>query len=92
MTKPVSAMLPGVDAASGINGGRQFQQPARIDARTLALAVPAYAAVAILVAAWDHDLAPAELERYRHTMLTVLELAAAALGKIEARSSLERLS
>jgi len=88
MYAPGVAMLPGVDAAAGINGGRQFQQ---VDARTLALAVPAYAAVAILVAAWDHDLEPAELERYRYSMLTVLELAAAALGKIEARSSLERL-
>ena len=67
---------------------RQCEQ---VDARTLALAVPAHAAVAILVARWDHDLDSAELDRYKRTILAILELAAAALGKIEARGSLERL-
>ncbi|MET0980722.1 MAG: GGDEF domain-containing protein [Telluria sp.] len=84
------ATLSNTGCASGgfMETNRQCEQ---VGPRTLALAVPAYAAVAILVARWDHDLDPAELGRYKRTMLAILELAAAALGKIEARSSLERL-
>ena len=59
--------------------------------RTLTLAVPAHAAVAALAVAWDHDLAPAQLDGHKRTLSMILELAAAALGKIEACSSLERL-
>lgn len=59
--------------------------------RTLTLAVPAHAAVAALAVGWDHDLTQAELGRCRRTLSMILELAAAALGKIESRSSLERL-
>jgi diguanylate cyclase (GGDEF)-like protein len=59
--------------------------------RTLAIAVPAYAAAAIFVARWDKDLDSDERDRYQRTIIAILELAAAALGKINARSSLERL-
>ncbi|QNA89904.1 GGDEF domain-containing protein [Massilia sp. Dwa41.01b] len=59
--------------------------------RILALAVPAPAAIAILVAAWDNDLPPAAARACRRTMSAVLELAAAALGKIKARGALEQL-
>ncbi|QOL47784.1 GGDEF domain-containing protein [Massilia litorea] len=83
-------LLPDIDA-----GARRAppapQQCQRVGLRTLALAIPAYAAVAILVASWNRDLASAELERYENTIVALLELGAAALGKIEARSSLERL-
>lgn len=84
------ALLSNMDCAAGANlhAHRQCEQ---VGPRTLALAVPAYAAVAVLVARWDHDLDPAELVRYKRTILAILELAAAALGKIEARGSLERL-
>ncbi|MGJ9419966.1 diguanylate cyclase domain-containing protein [Massilia sp. CMS3.1] len=59
--------------------------------RTLTLAVPAHAAIAALAVAWDHDLPPAQLDGHKRTLSMILELAAAALGKIEACSSLERL-
>jgi diguanylate cyclase (GGDEF)-like protein len=59
--------------------------------RTLALAVPAYAAIAVLAVGWDHELNPAKLNAHKQTLSYFLQLAAAALGKIEAHSSLERL-
>jgi diguanylate cyclase (GGDEF)-like protein len=67
------------------------QQREDVGARTLAVAVPAHAAVATLVAGWEHDLTAAEREGGKPALSYILELAAAALGKIEARSSLERL-
>lgn len=66
-------------------------QRAHVGSRTLTLAVPAHAAVAGLAVAWDHDLAPAELDRHSRTLSMILELAAAALGKIASRSALEHL-
>lgn len=83
-------LLPGVDA--GASGALSAQhQCKRVGPRTLALAIPAYAAVAILVAHWDRDLARAEMERYERSIVALLELGAAALGKIEARGALERV-
>ena len=84
-----TALLSGVDAWSGNTVRERHCEQA--GTHTLAIAVPALAAIAILVARWDHELSSAEQDRHRRTMRTILELAAAALGKIEARSSLERL-
>jgi predicted signal transduction protein with EAL and GGDEF domain len=84
------ALLSGVCPAGGDNA-QGAGQCEHVGTRMLALAVPAHAAVAALAAAWDHDLEPAQREGYGRTLSFVLELAAAALGKIEARSALERL-
>lgn len=84
------ALLSGVCPTGGGNA-QGAGQCEHVGTRMLALAVPAHAAVAALAAAWDRDLEPAQRERYRRTLSFVLELAAAALGKIEARNALERL-
>jgi hypothetical protein len=83
-------LLPDIDAVAR-SAPPAYHQCQRVGLRTLALAIPAYAAVALLVAHWNRDLASAELERYERTIVALLELGAAALGKIEARSALERL-
>lgn len=85
-----TALMSDVDFPAAGNT-RADGQCEDVGARTLTLAVPAHAAVAALAVAWDHDLTPAELGRCRRTLSMILELAAAALGKIESRSSLERL-
>jgi diguanylate cyclase (GGDEF)-like protein len=77
-----------LDADQKLYGNQQCEH---VGTRTLAVAVPAHAAVATLAVAWDHDLKAAELAGCKPTLSCILELAAAALGKIEARSSLERL-
>jgi diguanylate cyclase (GGDEF)-like protein len=59
--------------------------------RTLVLAVPGHAAVAVLAVAWDHDLTTAELDGCKTALSYILQLAGAALGRIEAHSSLARL-
>lgn len=69
---------------------RSDQQHEHGGPRTLALAVPAQGAVAVLAGAWDHDLSAAEVDRYKRALSYILQLTAAALGKIEAHSSLER--
>ena len=84
------ALMSDVDFPTAGNT-RAAGQCEDVGLRTLTLAVPAHDAVAALAVAWDHDLTPAQLDRYRRTMSMILELAAAALGKIESRSSLERL-
>jgi diguanylate cyclase (GGDEF)-like protein len=56
--------------------------------RTFALAVPAQGAVAVLAVAWDHGLDAAELDRCKRTLSYILQLAAAALGRIDAYSAL----
>jgi diguanylate cyclase (GGDEF)-like protein len=84
------ALMSGV-AVPAAGNTRADGQCEEVGLRTLTLAVPAHAAVAALAVAWDHDLTPAELDRYRRTLSMILELAAAALGKIESCGSLERL-
>lgn len=59
--------------------------------RTLVIAVPVHAAVAVLAVRWDRDLDATTQDGYRRTLSYILQLAAAALGKIQAHSSLERL-
>ncbi|WP_020654964.1 GGDEF domain-containing protein [Massilia niastensis] len=84
------ALLSGVGPAvhDKAHGNRRCEH---VGQRTLALAVPAHAAIAALAVAWDHEPSAAELDRCRQALSHILELTAAALGKIEARSSLERL-
>ena len=55
---------------------------------TFALAVPAQGAVAVLAVAWDHGLDDVELDRCKRTLSYILQLAAAALGRIDAYSAL----
>jgi diguanylate cyclase (GGDEF)-like protein len=79
---------PGPAADHKVHGDRQREHGGP---RTLALAVPAHAAVAVFAVAWDHDLDAAELDGYKQALSYILQVAAAALGKIDAHSSLERL-
>ncbi|MBA5688679.1 GGDEF domain-containing protein [Rugamonas apoptosis] len=78
----------GVAADEQPNGERQ---PEFGGARMLVLAVPAQAAVAVLAVSWNHDLDSATQDGYKRTLSYILQLAAAALGKIESHHSLERL-
>jgi diguanylate cyclase (GGDEF)-like protein len=57
----------------------------------LALGLPAHDAVVALAAAWDSEAAPGEWQVRRRILASILELMAAALGKIQARSSLQQL-
>lgn len=84
-------LFPGMESASDdkMHGEQQREHGGP---RTLALAVPAHAAIAVLAVGWDHDLNPAELNGLKQTLSYFLQLAAAALGKIEAHSSLEQLA
>jgi len=66
------------------------QQRERSGPRMLALATPAQGAVAVLAVAWAHDLDAAELDRCKLALSYILQLTAAALGKIEAHGSLEQ--
>jgi diguanylate cyclase (GGDEF)-like protein len=68
-------------------------QPAarRIGERVLALGVPAPKAMVALVVGWEHEADPAIWHERERLLSAVLELAAAALGSLQSRSSLERL-
>ncbi|SHN43742.1 diguanylate cyclase (GGDEF) domain-containing protein [Duganella sacchari] len=70
---------------------RDQASPVHIGPGTLAVAVPAHAAVAVLAVSWTNDLASTAPEKCGPLLTYILELAAAALGKIAARSSLEQL-
>ncbi len=59
--------------------------------RRLLLAVPAHAAAVVLAVSWNHDVDTAMQEAYKRTLSYILQLAGAALGKIESHTSLERL-
>jgi diguanylate cyclase (GGDEF)-like protein len=52
---------------------------------------PAHAALAVLAIRWQHELDPATRVEYQQRLSYILQLAAAALGKIEVHASLERL-
>ncbi|MEW6369525.1 MAG: GGDEF domain-containing protein [Pseudomonadota bacterium] len=58
---------------------------------TLAVAVPSHRALAALAATWKKAPGQAQRDRARQAMSSILELAAAALGKIDARNTLEQL-
>ncbi|WP_229440711.1 diguanylate cyclase [Massilia sp. BSC265] len=60
------------------------------DARMLSLAVPVHAALASLTFAWDRALPEEAGDGCRRIDQTILELTAAALGKIETRTILEQ--
>jgi len=74
-------------------GGSADTPPAaqRLGQRVLALGVPAPAAMAALVVGWEHEADPSEWQERRRVLSAILELAAAALGSLQSRSSLERL-
>jgi diguanylate cyclase (GGDEF)-like protein len=82
---------------SGTRRGAQHQpdgnpQGEHDAARKTAVAAPAQAAVAALAARWDHDLDAPGMAAARAVLSCILELGAAALGKIASRHSLERLA
>lgn len=90
MLYPASAeMLFAADSTKG--HGRVDQPSNRVSARTLVVGVPADAAVATLAVAWDSDLRKAQLDQHRSALCLILELAAAALGKIETRCTLQEV-
>lgn len=80
------SVLSGVTPPAGASSG----QCENAGARMLALALPAQDAVAGVAVAWQHDLDQAQRDGSRQALLSILELGAAALGKIDARSALER--
>lgn len=59
--------------------------------RRMVVAVPAHAAAVILAISWKHDVDTATHDVYQRTISYILQLAGAALGKIESQTSLERL-
>lgn len=69
---------------------QEDQQLEHSGMRTFALAVPAQGAVAVLVVAWDRGLDAAELDRCKRPLSYILQLAAAALGRIDAYSALAK--
>ncbi|GAB2847020.1 hypothetical protein GCM10027277_13790 [Pseudoduganella ginsengisoli] len=85
------SLLSGARSATDMRGEWQRTQDGQC---MLALAVPAPApvqdTVAVLAVAWEHQLDVAALEKGRRALSYILQLAAAALGKLEAHSELER--
>ena len=75
----------GVAQLSGLD-----EPAAPFDARMLSLAVPVHAALVSLTVAWDHALPDPERDACGRIGQTILELTAAALGKIETRYVLEQ--
>jgi diguanylate cyclase (GGDEF)-like protein len=57
----------------------------------LAVALPARAPIATLVVAWENEQSAEGLDQYARALEVILELAAAALGKIETHDTLARL-
>jgi diguanylate cyclase (GGDEF)-like protein len=70
------------------NGEQQLEDRA---ARRLVLAVPEVAAAVVLAVSWKHDVDTATQDAYERTLSYILQLAGAALGKIESQTALERL-
>jgi diguanylate cyclase (GGDEF)-like protein len=78
-----------VDAADALSDSEQqleYRGP-----RRLVLAVPAHAAAVVLAVSWNHDLDTTTQDAYERTLSYILQLAGAAMGKIESQTSLERL-
>lgn len=63
----------------------------RLGQRVLALGVPAPAAVAALVVGWDEEAGSPVWQARRRVLSPILELAVAALSRLQSYSSLERL-
>jgi len=78
---------------SGMADNAMAARPAarRLGQHLLAVTVPAHNAVAALVAGWHGEATEAEWAQRTRTLSAVLELAAAALSKLQSRSSLEQL-
>jgi diguanylate cyclase (GGDEF)-like protein len=78
-----------VDASDAQSSGEQqleYRGP-----RRMVLAVPAHAAAVVLAVSWNHDLDTTTQDACERTLSYILQLAGAALGKIESQTSLERL-
>jgi diguanylate cyclase (GGDEF)-like protein len=63
----------------------------RVGRRVLALGVPVSTAMAALVVGWEHEVDALAWRERERMLRAVLELATAALGSLQSRSSLERL-
>jgi diguanylate cyclase (GGDEF)-like protein len=90
---------PWYGSAAGMLGGARSTRAApdgsasahTPESGTLALAVPAPAAVAALVVGWDEGAGVQAPGERRRILTAILELTVAALGKIQSHGSLERL-
>ncbi|MGW8392701.1 diguanylate cyclase domain-containing protein [Pseudoduganella sp. HUAS MS19] len=80
------------DAVAGVDAQRNAEQQLEYGgARQMVLAVPAHAAAVVLAVSWDHDVDSATQDAYKRALSYILQLAGAALGKIESQTSLEQL-
>ena len=82
-------MTANVEAAADVQPNSE-EQLESAGARSLVLAVPAHAAAVVLAVSWDHDVDATTQDAYKRTLSYILQLAGAALGKIESQTSLER--
>jgi diguanylate cyclase (GGDEF)-like protein len=78
-----------VDAAEARSNGEQQLEDRGL--RGLVLAIPAHTAAVVLAVSWDHDVHTSTRDAYERALSYILQLAGAALGKIESQTSLERL-
>jgi len=82
------------DVLADVPGGRGAALPAYCSLqaqRVMVVGVPVSAAMAALAVGWEREADSGIWAGRERILLAILELAAAALGKIQARSSLERL-
>lgn len=83
-------VLAGTRACAG-GQAQEKKLPQHSGSRTLALGVPADSAIAAIAVRWERELNAVELGERKRTLTHIAELAVAALGKIQARNSLERI-
>ncbi|HEY0585080.1 MAG TPA: GGDEF domain-containing protein [Pseudoduganella sp.] len=82
-------MTAAVAAADALpNGEQQLEYGA---GRRMVLAVPAHSAAVVLAISWKHDVDADTYDAYHRMLSYILQLAGAALGKIESQTTLERI-
>jgi diguanylate cyclase (GGDEF)-like protein len=86
-----TAMLAAPCAVLSVQAAPIRPAARRLGQRVLALGVPAPAAMAALVVGWDQDADSLAWQERRRVLSLILELAVAALGRLQSHSSLERL-
>lgn len=86
-----SAMLAGPCGVAASQAGAAQPAARQLGQHVLALGVPAPAAVAALVAGWDQEADSLAWQERSRVLSAILELAVAALGRLQSHSSLERL-
>lgn len=87
-----AALRMTANAGDAADAPRNAEQQLECEApRMLVLAVPAHAAAVVFAMSWNHDADAATQEAYKCALSYILQLAGAALGKIESLTSLERL-